>query len=114
MGSMTITLKAASGRALTFALNEELGLVVSGSSQEVCIEYALPGSMDPEAGLQRLLDAWARQVAKKNPQRSYTVRRITHGRRNGRTYKKETLFFWHVGDGFTHAEGWWCNAECED
>lgn len=46
------------------------------------------------------LDAAARRVAHKNPHRRYY---IVDDRRN-------KLYRWHVGQGFSHAEGWWVGA----
>lgn len=112
----TVTLKA-KGSRVSLDENDYLGLVSSGSSQDVhlaSVSAEQVASHSDGLGLEHLLDAWAFKVVQKSPKRMYTIRRMVVGRKTGRNYKKETLFFWHVGEGFTHAEGWWCNVDGED
>lgn len=56
------------------------------------------------------LDRLAQVVAKKNPNKTYYVVEVT-----GRTWAKKAgsdpLYVWHVGEGFTHAQGWWVHYE---
>ena len=54
------------------------------------------------------LDKLARVVAHKTPGRVYYLVRI-HNRKLWE--KGETLFTWHVGEGFAHHEGWWVREE---
>lgn len=51
------------------------------------------------------LDLFARTVAtKKNASKSYYVVEILGGKL---PRKGEVLYTWHVGDGMSHADGWW-------
>jgi hypothetical protein len=53
------------------------------------------------------LDKLAQVVARKAPGRVYQLVRIL----NRKQWEKgDTLFTWHVGEGFEHSEGWWVRA----
>lgn len=52
-----------------------------------------------------VLDSLADIVKRKDPSRSYYVTTMFKRRRG--FAKGDALYEWHVGDGFSHAEGWW-------
>jgi hypothetical protein len=51
------------------------------------------------------LESFAKAVARRTPDRNYYV--VEFSERGTQRKKGDPLYFWHVGDGFYHAAGWW-------
>jgi hypothetical protein len=75
-----------------------IAVVVSGPKNLTRISGAVPHS-------QKALDTFAALVAAKEPGRHYYVAAVDE--QTWGTRRKELMYSWHVGEGFTHDQGWW-------
>lgn len=57
---------------------------------------------------EKVLEQFARLVARKEPDRIYYIVAVDEA--TWGTRKKEVLYQWHVGEGFEHKDGWWVEA----
>lgn len=54
------------------------------------------------------LDSFAASVQKKQPNRLYYIYEFNEA---GTRKKGDPLYVWHVGAGFSHANGWWTDTD---
>lgn len=79
-------------------VTRQIAAFVAGPTNLTRITAAVPNTDD---GLRRL----AASVAAKEPGRAYYAFEV-----RGSTWQRATddpVAVWHVGEGFSHADGWW-------
>ena len=57
------------------------------------------------------LDLFAKLVKKKRPGLTYYIHEYSEGGMQRR--KHDPLYVWHVGEGFSHGDGWWVETDLE-